>query len=121
MNDTMKHSPAAIDYMDRIELLIAGVTLNDASAAVDGMEAVLAAVRRLRDFYGFSVEEAEAADELEDEIEGAVMEVGYLIDAGMADDGNEDEVMAEMEGRIIQDVLDAVANFRTATARSPGE
>lgn len=111
----MKHSTAAADYLIRIELLIAGVTLNDASAAFDEMEAVLAEVRR-RDFLSFSDEEAEAADELEEEIEGAVMEIGYLIDAGMADDGNEDAVMGVMEGRIILQACDAVESFRAATA-----
>ena len=111
----MKHSTAAADYLIRIELLIAGVTLNDASAALDGMEAVLAEVKR-RDFLPFSDEEAEAADELEEEIEDAVMEIGYLIDAGMADDGNEDAVIDAMEGRIILQACDAVESFRAATA-----
>lgn len=106
---------AAADYLIRIELLIAGVALNDASAALDGMEAVLVEVKR-RDFLPFSDEEAEAADELEEEIEDAVMEIGYLIDAGMADEGNEDAVMGAMEGRIILQACDAVESFRTATA-----
>jgi hypothetical protein len=111
----MKHSTTVTDYLIRIELLIAGVTLNDASAAFDGMEAVLAEVKR-RDFLPFSSEESEAADELEEEIEDAVMEIGYLIDAGMADDGNEDAVMDAMEGRIILQACDAVERFRAATA-----
>ena len=63
-----------------------------------------------------SDEEAEAADELEEEIEDAVMEIGYLIDAGMADDGNEDAVIDAMEGRIILQACDAVESFRAATA-----
>lgn len=109
----MNNATAA--YISRIDRLLASVVLDDASAAYDGMDAVLSEVA-LSDFLGLSDDAADAADELAFEIEAAVNEVQYMIDDGWAEDGYGGAVLNKMENAILPQAEEAVSRFRAEVA-----
>jgi hypothetical protein len=102
-------------YIARIAQLLADVVLDDASDALDGMDAVLGEAKR-SDFLGLSDDDADAADELAEEVEAARNEVQYMIDDGMADEGCEALVFSAMEDRILPQAEEALARFRDEIA-----
>lgn len=105
----------AVTYMSRISHLLASVVLDDASAALDGMDAVLGEVRR-SEFLGLADDGTDAADELAREVEAARDEVQYLIDDGMGDEGCEALVLSAMEDRILPQAEEALTRFREEVA-----
>lgn len=116
------HIKAMRDTLDRVERLVAKVTLNDASNAHNDMEHVSDVVSL---FEGGGYTESEnlhfwndipddiedGASDLQQAVESARDEIQYMIDAGMADDGYEDAVMEKMENEIMPQIEDAIADF----------
>lgn len=104
-----------VTYISRISHLLASVVLDDASAALDGMDAVLCEARR-SEFLGLTDDGTDAADELAEEVEAARNEVQYLIDDGMGDEGCEALVLSAMEDRILPQAEEALTRFREEVA-----
>ena len=102
-------------YISRIDRLLSSVVLDDASAAFDGMDAVLSEAKR-SEFLGLSDDDADVAEELAFEVEAALNEVQYMIDDGWADDGYSGAVLNKMENEILPQAEEAVSRFRAEVA-----
>ncbi len=116
------HIKAMRDTLDRVERLVAKVTLNDASDAFSDMEKVSDVVSlfegggytesgNLHFWNNIPDDIEDGADDLQQAVEAARDEIQYMIDAGMADDGYEDAVMEKMENEVMPQVDDAIVDF----------